>query len=107
MERMASYSDTFGGGGWQGFGEYLATKSNRIHEQLVERHGQTEEIFKGCHFWLDGRCKVPETKLKELMILHGGVYESYDLSKVTHVVADNLALGNKKWQQIRYASIMR
>lgn len=99
-----SYSDTFGGGGWEGYGSYLSEKGSRINEQLRERHFQQDveaSLFSGCVFWLDGRTRIPEYKLKALMVRYGGEYESYNLSKVTHVVADNLAMGNKKWQHTR------
>lgn len=104
MQSTGSYSDAFGGGNWGGYGLYLQEKDSRIDQQLRERHagdGTAEGIFTGCIFWLDGRTRIPEYKLKALMMRHGGEYESYSLSRVTHVVADNLAMGNKKWQQIR------
>lgn len=100
-----SYSDTFGGGNWQGYGQYLETKSKRIANQLEEKFQKDTEdaaaIFQNCVFWLDGRTRVPEYRLKMLMVRHAGEYESYNLSRVTHVVADNLAVGNKRWREIR------
>jgi outer membrane receptor for ferrienterochelin and colicin len=106
-----SYSETFGGGGWKGYDNYLAVKNQRINEQLKNQiedtlleSGKKEMIFENCVFWLDGRTRIAEERLKELMVLYGGEYEASTLSRVTHIVADNLALGNQRWRQIRYAS---
>lgn len=93
-----SYSDAFGGGGWKGYGAYLDQKNTRINQQLKERHNNTNEgqsdpsssLFSDCVFWLDGRTRIPEYKLKALMVKHGGNYESYDLSKVRRLTTSYL-----------------
>lgn len=58
-------------------------------------------IFKGCSFWMTGRTCIPDQELKRLIVEHGGVYEQYGFTRVSHVIADNLAAGNQTWGELK------
>ena len=61
-------------------------------------------IFHGLSFWMTGRTCVPDQELKRIIVEHGGVYEQYGFTHVSHVIADNLASGNQTWAQLKRRS---
>lgn len=85
----------------------MVEKNRKLKEQFAAaaRAGSTGEtktaIFTGLSFWMTGRTCLPDQELKRLIVEHGGVYEQYGFTHVTHVIADNLAAGNQQWAQLK------
>lgn len=108
---MSSSAGTFfGGGGYSSHGEYMLEKNRKLKEQYaaVARNSVTgaqcagkPHIFQGLTFWMTGRTCVPDQDLKRLIVEHGGVYEQYGFKRVSHIIADNLAVGNQTWRELR------
>lgn len=93
----------FGGGGYASHGAYMVEKNRKLKEQLAAVAGETEvpRIFKGLTFWMTGRTCVPDQELKRAIVEHGGIYEQYGFTRVSHIIADNLATGNQTWRELR------
>lgn len=89
-------------------GEYFHTKTRKLREQFsrtaVDAAAVEEEaggrsalsqgkalialpIFKGVTVFLNGYTRPPRDELRELLVRHGGVFEQYPSSSVTHIVA--------------------
>merc|ERR1719316_862864 len=66
-----------------------------------ETTGSVPAIFHGFSFWITGRTSIPDQELKQMITEHGGNYEPYGFTRVTHIIADNLALGNQTWRQLK------
>eukprot|EP01071_Lankesteria_metandrocarpae_P015557 Lankesteria_metandrocarpae@DN980_c0_g1_i1.p1 len=98
-----SYSKHFGGGHWASHGEYMWDKNEKLKAMLKEDSEGSDKtsIFAGCIVNIDGRSCISDYHLKRLMFQHGGEYEPYNLKRVTHIVADNVALGNQRWQHFK------
>mmetsp|Transcript_43456 Transcript_43456/g.102368 ORF Transcript_43456/g.102368 Transcript_43456/m.102368 type:complete len:547 (-) Transcript_43456:515-2155(-) len=64
-------------------------------------NADANKMFKGLTFWMTGRTCVPDQELKRLIVERGGVYEQYGFTKVTHIIADNLAIGNQMWRELK------
>lgn len=99
-----SYSKYFGGGLWNSHGEYMHHKNEKIKQLLRDETGDNRisAIFEGCILSIDGRTNVTDFTLKRMIVQHGGEYEPYDLRRVTHIIADNIALGNQRWLHYKY-----
>ena len=97
----------FGGGGYASFGDYMVEKNRKLKEQFAAAAQAGSEgasktaIFHGLSFWMTGRTCLPDQELKRIIVEHGGVYEQYGFTHVTHVIADNLASGNQTWAQLK------
>jgi len=92
----------FGGGGWASHGEYMGDKTRKLREQLAETAGAAAAppIFKGLTFWMTGRTSLPDQELKRMIVQHAGTYEQYGFTRVSHIIADNLAMGNQTWRDL-------
>eukprot|EP00930_Biecheleria_cincta_P037728 TRINITY_DN25924_c0_g1_i1.p1 TRINITY_DN25924_c0_g1~~TRINITY_DN25924_c0_g1_i1.p1 ORF type:complete len:707 (-),score=97.49 TRINITY_DN25924_c0_g1_i1:185-2305(-) len=102
----------FGGGGYASHGEYMVEKNRKLKEQFaaaaqcslapsIPSEASKTSIFKGCSFWMTGRTCIPDQELKRLIVEHGGLYEQYGFTRVSHVIADNLAAGNQTWGELK------
>ncbi|CAJ1343531.1 unnamed protein product [Effrenium voratum] len=97
----------FGGGGFASFGDYMVEKNRKLKEQFAAAAdagsgcSSKPAIFSGLSFWMTGRTCLPDQELKRIIVEHGGVYEQYGFTHVTHVIADNLASGNQTWAQLK------
>ncbi|KAF8820234.1 BRCA1 C Terminus (BRCT) domain-containing protein [Cardiosporidium cionae] len=60
--------------------------------------GKALPIFQSCHIWIDGRNKIDDWLIRQLVLYFGGTLEPFGTPQVTHVIADNIALGNAKWR---------
>eukprot|EP00913_Durusdinium_trenchii_P004068 g3770.t1 len=120
----------FGGGGYASFGDaclhltssqrlYRSLPAPQLKDYMVDKNRKLKEqfasaaeagsagsatktaIFQGLSFWMTGRTCLPDQELKRIIVEHGGVYEQYGFTHVTHVIADNLASGNQTWAQLK------
>jgi hypothetical protein len=89
-----------GGGGWQGFGQYMRDKTDKLAEQYDLRYAKESSLFEGKTFWSTGRLEGIDFDIKEVITQHGGTYEQYGLRNVSHIIASNLALGNQNWKKL-------
>lgn len=106
-----SGSGFFGGGGYSSHGAYMLEKSRKLKEQFGASAPKVADddpsvpaqppIFRSLTFWMTGRTCVPDQQLKQLIVAHGGIYEQYGFTKVSHIIADNLALGNQTWRELK------
>ncbi|KAH0478962.1 MAG: hypothetical protein KVP17_001388 [Porospora cf. gigantea B] len=90
----------FGGGKWSSFREYIQSKNEKVKEQLSARAEVVSDIFEGCCFLINGKSDVTDAVLKRLIFAHSGRYDMYGGTH-THLLADNLAVGNQRWKQLR------
>ncbi|CAE8692487.1 unnamed protein product [Polarella glacialis] len=97
----------FGGGGYASHGAYMVEKNRKLKEQFAVAAKASEDaeassetakpaIFRGLTFWMTGRTCIPDQELKRMIVEHGGVYEQYGFTRVSHIIADNLAAGNQQ-----------
>ncbi|CAE7249401.1 Rev1 [Symbiodinium sp. CCMP2592] len=98
-------SGFFGGGGY----DYMVEKNRKLKEQFAAAAATSGEtgkasIFRGLSFWMTGRTCLPDQELKRIIVEHGGVYEQYGFTHVTHIIADNLASGNQTWAELKKRS---
>eukprot|EP01054_Gregarina_sp_Poly1_P000584 Gregarina_sp_Poly_1__583@NODE_1139_length_4971_cov_35_431688_g785_i0_p2_GENE_NODE_1139_length_4971_cov_35_431688_g785_i0NODE_1139_length_4971_cov_35_431688_g785_i0_p2_ORF_typecomplete_len470_score64_07BRCT_2/PF16589_5/6_4e14BRCT/PF00533_26/1_9e06LIG3_BRCT/PF16759_5/0_00096LIG3_BRCT/PF16759_5/1_3e04RTT107_BRCT_5/PF16770_5/0_21Barttin/PF15462_6/0_43NESP55/PF06390_12/0_99_NODE_1139_length_4971_cov_35_431688_g785_i032614670 len=99
----SSYSSNFGGGGFEGFQDYMYLKNERVKLQLVEKAADRKSnLFEGCRFQIDGRTRILDSELKLIIVEHGGEYLYWEPRRVTHFIADNLAMGNQRWRKLRF-----
>eukprot|EP00916_Digyalum_oweni_P001265 GHVL01002458.1.p1 GENE.GHVL01002458.1~~GHVL01002458.1.p1 ORF type:complete len:425 (+),score=106.32 GHVL01002458.1:29-1276(+) len=92
----------YGGGGWDNRGDYFCEKTKKLKEQLLEQFPDREsDILKGKCFWIDGHNNISNFEIKKMIIENGGSYEPFSISRATHIVADNLAMGNQRWREFR------
>mmetsp|Transcript_56764 Transcript_56764/g.122688 ORF Transcript_56764/g.122688 Transcript_56764/m.122688 type:complete len:752 (+) Transcript_56764:78-2333(+) len=105
----------FGGGGYSSFGDYMVEKNRKLKEQLHPGRANEQgdgmcaegaspakaQIFRGLTFWMTGRTCLPDHEIKRLIVEHGGTYEQYGFSRVSHIIADNLATGNQTWRELK------
>ena len=89
-----------GGGGWEGFGQYMRDKTKKLAGQFDDRYNKKSQVFEGKTFWSTGRLLDFEFDLKQLITENGGVYEQYGLRNVSHIIASNLALSNQNWKKL-------
>lgn len=62
-------------------------------------------LFKNCVFYIDGdTLGIDDVCFKKLLLFFGGRICMLFGKGCTHVIAENLALGNQRWRQLRYAS---
>lgn len=89
-----------------------------IHEGHIHNHGGTDKganpsfkapynhnrsLFKNCVFYVDGdTLGIDDVCFKKLLLFFGGRICMLFGKGCTHVIAENLALGNQRWRQLRY-----
>lgn len=90
----------------------MVEKNRKLKEQFAAAAAKAEHaegsgdgakppVFRGLTFWMTGRTCIPDQELKRLIVEHCGVYEQYGYTRVTHIIADNLASGNQTWRELR------
>jgi hypothetical protein len=89
-----------GGGGWDGFGQYMRDKTHKLAEQFELRFEPQTDIFTGKTFWSTGRLVDFDLDLRQIITENGGRYEQYGLRSVSHIIASNLALSNQNWKKL-------
>jgi hypothetical protein len=59
-------------------------------------------LFENLTFWLTGRTKhLTDLQIRKLIVQNGGTFEPYGMTHVSHIICENLALGNQQWRQLR------
>jgi len=72
-------------------GDYYVDKSRKLAQQQRAEVSATSGIFTGVAAWVDG---VPGAlELREMLLRHGGRWEHFPVSGVTHIIAINLPSG--------------
>lgn len=101
------------------FGVYFAHKIQKLRQQNVDfrlssdapsgdgearrsdgedaGNGDNDVLFAGVHVFVDGYTVPSREEIRLLMLMHGGGFEHYETSRVTHIVATCLS-GSKLLQ---------
>ena len=80
-----------GGGGWDGMGDYMAEKEEKLREQQRAHVVRISDVLRGVVLHIDGLTSVRSVELADLVTAHGGEFVMYPhWSKVTHLVANVL-----------------
>ena len=88
--------ERFGGGGWEGHGDYMREKEAKLQAQQAARTLESEAL-KGVSVHLDGMSSERSADLIELVSSHGGIfYQFYHGDRVTHFVVNTLHPGKVK-----------
>lgn len=96
-----SNSEYFGGGAWLGFGDYLRHKNRKMIDQLNSTCSKRTLIFENVVAHIDGETILPDIEIRRLIVENGGEYNHYDHRNTTHMIADTLAVGNRRWRSIQ------
>ncbi len=75
---------------WEGIQDYMRIKTKKLRTQVGSLSDQKSTIFEGVTIYVNGHTRPSTDELKELIHLHGGLYEYRLSSSVTHVIATNL-----------------
>lgn len=80
-----------------------------IESQCVRKDGGTQvaetgDVFRNVVVWVDGRTDPGRLEIRKIVMRHGGRFETYWTSRVTHVVADTLAAATVKRMRTRLAA---
>lgn len=81
---------------WDGHRDYFVVKKRKLDEQLEKFGGARSSIFSGVTIYVNGYTQPDSDTLKELIYVHGGLYEYTPSSLVTHVIASNLPIAKIK-----------
>lgn len=85
-----------------------AHSSTPQHEQqssLSEGSPSSNAIFQGVHIYVDGYTIPSKEELRHLLLLHGGGFEHYETSRVTHIIATHLPAS--KVLRLKCVSLLR
>eukprot|EP00397_Hematodinium_sp_SG-2012_P015256 GEMP01015532.1.p1 GENE.GEMP01015532.1~~GEMP01015532.1.p1 ORF type:complete len:308 (+),score=66.94 GEMP01015532.1:64-987(+) len=86
-----------GGGGWNSRRDYMRDKVTKMRDQRAVT--VKSALFRGLSFWITGRTRVlNDTQIKQMVEEHGGRYEPYGFTSVSHIICENLAMANQRWQ---------
>lgn len=104
------------------FQSYMTEKNRKLRDQYdkerqamqkTKRSSDTQvnkaatgssQLFAGVTVWVNGHTKPCRLEIRRLMMQHGGKFETYYNSRVTHIVADRLAVATlKRYQSVKYA----
>ncbi|OQR94673.1 DNA repair protein REV1 [Achlya hypogyna] len=72
------------------FGQYMASKIRKLRGQN-DGISSVDRLFAGIVVFVNGHTEPPKEELRRLVLLHGGQYEAYQTSRVTHMIATHLA----------------
>ena len=75
---------------WEGLHDYMTIKTKKLRSQVEMLCEQKSSIFEGVTIYVNGYTQPNTDELKEMIHLHGGLYEYALSSSVTHVIATNL-----------------
>lgn len=70
------------------------------HKDHVADNG-SNSVFEGVHVYVDGYTVPSREEIRQLMLLHGGGFEHYETSRVTHIIATHLPAS--RVLQLKYA----
>ncbi|XP_031634603.1 DNA repair protein REV1 [Contarinia nasturtii] len=94
-----------------GFGEwggYMDAKKSKLEEQFAEdvlkNPYKKSELFSGISIFVNGLTNPSAEELKQIMMIHGGVYHTYQRSSTTFIIASHLP--DTKIRQITTAKII-
>ena len=77
---------------WEGVGDYMRVKRIKLQQQFQNMGESVSSILQGVSVYINGYTDPPDAELKALVRAHGGNYEyMYSASKVTHIIANNMA----------------
>ena len=77
---------------WEGLGDYMRVKRFKLKHQFRNMGETVSSILQGVSVYINGYTDPPDADLKALVRAHGGNYEyMYSASKVTHIIANNMA----------------
>jgi DNA repair protein REV1 len=97
------------------FGVYFAHKIQKLRQQNVDLRlsnnasggdsnvEKTAALFAGVHVFVDGYTVPGKEELRLLVLAHGGGFEHYETSRVTHIVATRLS--GSKLQQLKCVAL--
>lgn len=99
------------------FRVYMSHKIQKLRNQNAsftsdigasqQQHKQYDEhdtrFFEGVHVYVDGYTVPSKEEIRQLMLLHGGGFEHYETSRVTHIIATHLPAS--KVLLLKYVSI--
>ena len=97
----------YGGGGWSGHGEYMQHKTAGLAEQYAARVQVQSQALRGVVLHVDGHTGTRQLELADLVSAHGGTYQQYLTSTVTHFLANTLPLGKLNHMKTRLAEAKR
>jgi hypothetical protein len=66
-------------------------ETSRVTEEEERKSDEAADLFAGVHVYVDGYTVPSKEEIRSLVLLHGGGFEHYETSRVTHVVATHLA----------------
>lgn len=89
------------------FQAYMAEKNRKLRAQYDEEkiskrrvmgktQGDESGLFSKVTVWVNGHTNPSRLQIRRLMMQHGGKMETYYSSKVTHIIADRLAVATLK-----------
>lgn len=79
-----------------------AAQAPQQQQQQQKDHsaGSNTNVFEGVHVYVDGYTVPSKEEIRQLMLLHGGGFEHYETSRVTHIIATHLPAS--KVLQLKY-----
>lgn len=111
------------------FREYMQYKNRKLREQFAHEVGMTMkrqdkgengeqqtgkegsassskigDVFRNVVVWVDGRTNPGRLEIRNIIMRNGGQFETYWTSRVTHVVADTLAVATLKRVRTRLSA---
>ncbi|EQC29887.1 hypothetical protein SDRG_12431 [Saprolegnia diclina VS20] len=72
------------------FGQYMASKIRKLRGQN-DGIGRLDRLLDGVVIFVNGHTEPPREELRQLILQHGGQYEAYHTSRVTHMIATHVA----------------
>lgn len=82
----------------------VAEAAQASHQHQYKDHAAgngISSVFEGVHVYVDGYTVPSKEEIRQLMLLHGGGFEHYETSRVTHIIATHLPAS--KVLQLKYA----
>ena len=70
-------------------GQYMANKVRKLREQN-EGILQQSMLFHGIVIYVNGYTTPSKEELRQLIVQHGGQFEAYQTSKITHMIATHI-----------------
>ena len=71
-------------------------------ENFVPAPVGAPKLFSGLSFWLTGRTRgLTDRDIRKMVLENGGIWEPYGMTRVSHIIAENLAMGNQVWRDFK------
>ncbi|RHY35521.1 hypothetical protein DYB32_000029 [Aphanomyces invadans] len=78
------------------FGQYMKSKIAKLRRQNDQMQSkQTSRVLDGITIYVNGQTKPSKDVLKSLVLMHGGAFESYLTTHVTHMIATHVATSKR------------